>query len=152
MNKLAHEIKSHFTYPYRPFKVEIVGSVARGEMHPHDIDYLITLIHFDPEFLNKVGVDSPFRITEVDECGETQCYFKVKKNMKRPILVNLYLTDRDHYIFAKFGRLTDKGHLIHYKKLAADKGLLLNNTGLWDEDNKSKTFKTINQIQKYLDA
>jgi len=148
MEKVAKDIMSHFIYPSKPYNVEIVGSVARGEQKPHDIDYLITLDKMDNDFLNKVGIDLPYHIIEVLECGEYQCYFKVKKNNKRPILINLYLTDKKSYVFTKFGRLTDKGHLIHYKKLAADKGLLLNNTGLWGTD---KQFRSINQLKKFLE-
>lgn len=151
MERVAKDIQKHFTYPYRPYKVEIVGSVARGILEPHDIDYLITLKQFDADFLNNVSVSYPYRITELNECGATQCYFKVQKYPKRSILVNLYLTNKESYMFSKFGRLTDKGHLIHYKKLAAEKGYILNNYGLWDKKKKPRKFKSIKDLIYFLE-
>jgi len=151
MEKVAKDIMTHFVYPYKPYKVEIVGSVSRGAEHPHDIDYLITLNDYDEDFLNKVGIAPPYRISEVDECGATNCYFKVQKYPKRNILINLYLTDKNSYVFSKFGRTIDKGHLIHYKILAQDKGYLLNNWGLWDKNDKSKSFKTVKDLKEYIE-
>jgi len=96
MERLAKHIQKHFTYPYRPYKVEIVGS-------ERNIEYLITLHQFDSDYLSNVDVSYPYRITEVGvPVGgrniSDQCYIKVQKYPKRPILINLYLTDKESYI------------------------------------------------------
>jgi len=91
MERLAKHIQKHFTYPYRPYKVEIVGS-------ERNIEYLITLNQFDADYLSNVDVSYPYRITEVGRNISDQCYFKVQKYPKRPILINLYLTDKESYI------------------------------------------------------
>jgi len=136
MKRRAVEIANHFIFSYKPYKIDLVGSVARGDDDPKDIDYLITVSKIQDDYLSKIRIDKPYEITDYDACGVYNCYFKVK------------------YVYAKIGRLLDKGHLIHYKKLANQKGLRLTNKGLINiETGKRSTLKfNCNTLLRYLDS
>jgi len=154
MKRRAVEIANHFIFSYKPYKIDLVGSVARGDDDPKDIDYLITVSKIQDDYLSKIRIDKPYEITDYDACGVYNCYFKVKLPQKRNVLINLFLTDKKDYVYAKIGRLLDKGHLIHYKKLANQKGLRLTNKGLINiETGKRSTLKfNCNTLLRYLDS
>lgn len=154
MKRRAVEIANHFIFPSKPYKFELVGSVARGDDYPHDIDYLITVSKIQDDYLSKIRIEEPYEITDYDACGVYNCYFKIKLPQKRKILINLFLTNKKDYVYAKIGRRLDKGHLIHYKKLANQKGLRLTNNGLFNlHTGKRSNLKfTCNTLLKYLDS
>jgi len=156
MNKVADDILHHFSYPYKPYKVEVVGSVARGAENPKDIDYLITLPSMDSSYLANISMVEPYEITTVDKCGTYNCYFHIlNKHSSKTHLINLFLTDKKHYFCGKLARLAHKGHNIYYKKLARDKGLLLNNTGLYSlqtNDPISQKFNSVDCIKGFLES
>jgi len=160
MDRVADDILHHFIYPYKPYKVEVVGSVARGVEQPKDIDYLITIPSMATNnlyatYLADMSMAEPYEITKVDKCGTYNCYFHVlNKQNNRTHLINLFLTDKKHYFFGKLARLADKGHNIYYKKLARDKGLLLNNTGLYSlqtDEPITQKFNSVDSIKNFLE-
>lgn len=156
MEKRAVEIGNRLIFPYTPVKIDVVGSVARGDEDPKDIDYLITVKDVSSNYLRKVEIKDPFKITQWDNCGTYNCYFKVKNTNyphKRPILVNLFLTDTDSYIYAKLGRLYSKGDNICLRKKARQKGYTLNNYGLFSiETNRpiDRKFKRLSSLISFL--
>jgi len=153
MDKLAVDIGKRLIFPKMPLKIDIVGSVARGDENPKDIDYLITIPDISSNYLRKVEIIEPFKITQWDNCGTYNCYFKVKAPNRPSTLVNLFLTDRDSYVYAKVGRLLNKVDNIKLRKLARKKGYTLNNYGLFSLEtgrNIERKFTSVNSLINFL--
>lgn len=110
-------------------KIEIAGSIRRGEEHPFDID--IVLIPKDKELLEdfmKNKIKGKFL-----EGGEHESTWEVKG-----VKVELYYTDEEEWGAELFAYSARKGYGIGLRIIARKKGFKLTQHGLFDRKTGKK--------------
>jgi len=124
----------------RPYatNITIAGSIRRG-VAPRDID--IVLI---PK--NKIGIHHAIIKLggKIWSEGQSQIYFKIKG-----VDVNIYYADAEHYGAQLMTRTGPRGGNIGNRTLAKNKGLILNQYGLY-KGNKLIAAKTEREIYEGL--
>ena len=145
--ELADKVKKLLKFPSKPSKIDVVGSIGRGEPNYKDIDLLITVPTVTKDYLSNVTVKKPYKITNVRSCGTYNCYFTVEGFPE----INLFLTNKEDYIYALLSRLKSKGQNIGLKRHAKRKGMKLSQYGLYKgSDRVNKKFKNIEDLENYL--
>jgi len=148
---IASLLVKHIQFPYKPSKIEVVGSLGRGEAKWKDIDLLVTVPTITDNYLKDIKIISPTKMYKIRSCGTYNCYFTLRDNKHFYPEINIFLTDKKSYVFAKLARLRSKGQNIGLRRHAEQKGLKLSQYGLFKGDTPiTKKFKDIDSLELWL--
>ncbi len=136
VRKLAKKLEKELK-PYCK-KIKIVGSIRRREGNPKDIDFVLIPKDIDKlvEFMKKKGKKL--------ESGKHESTWEVEG-----VKVELYYTVPNEWGAALLAYSSTKGAGIGLRKIAKEKGFLLNNHGLF-KNGKKIASKTEREIYKAL--
>ena len=138
--KNIYNVNIELLKKFQPIKLYIVGSIARKEENPKDLDY-VTLEDLKniakkipDEDINELGT----RHLNFNYCGYSVDVWRAK---------NL---DELRTMFVM--RSIDKIHNIAYRKIAKRKDWKLSDTGLWDNEGNRIIFKDEQELRKILEV
>lgn len=126
----------------------IVGSAGRGDTNPNDIDMITTenLNDFTKDTINMFGEKNVRIIKDGDKFKQLQVKFQ-GKNMK----FDIWKTTNNNLIYSILNHLLPRNKIIGLKKIAKEKGLKLTSNGLYRNNRKLSTIKTLDMILDTLD-
>ena len=152
---IAFYLKKHMRFDnINDYQIKIVGSLAREEDIVKDIDFLIITPHLVKNFLKTVYfTDDKIVIDKITNCGDKKCfiYLKVKEVTLK---IDIFYAIKEDEAFAMLHHIGPKVYLLRIRKLAKNKGYLLNQYGIFDRKTNKKIkgkFDTVCDIQKFLD-
>lgn len=113
-------------------KLIVVGSERRGEIDVNDLDYLLVTKHdVGDVFLCDAKRGDLLNINHIIMKGSRHKMIEVSYG-RMNIVVDLFITEPDKLPFALFHYTGSKKYNIRIRKYAKDKGLLLNQYGIFD--------------------
>ncbi len=124
-----------------PKSLMVVGSVARKEEIINDLDFITSKKLSD--VIN--DIKKKFKNVKIIRQGTKQASILINNI---PIDIFRY-TKPEEKIFIKFARTNKKGENIYYRNQAKKKGMLLNDRGLY-RNNDRVPIKSITQLKKLL--
>lgn len=140
MKKNIYDVNIDLLEKLEPYALYVVGSLARHEDDPKDIDY-ITI-----ENLNKIAKKIPD--DDINELGNKHLNFNYEG-----YTVDIWRAKNIDELKTMFiMKIIDKTHNIAYRKLAKKKGWKLNDLGLFDEKGNKIYFKDEQELRKILEV
>ncbi len=118
------------------FRKVIVGSYRRGKQYSNDIDILMLKEDISPDFISRLNspyikVYPPYSIGPA-KISTIVRLIKYKKNLK----VDFFITSREEYPFALLYATGSKEMNIKMRRVAKNKGWLLNQKGMFKKGKK----------------
>lgn len=137
-----------------PYEIVVVGSVAREEPNVKDIDFLIITPMLINDLLKTVWFDCPrIKIKKLSSCGTRKCFVHLTIDGKCKLKIDLFAAIKADKPFALLHHIGPKGYLMRIRRLAKDKGYLLNQYGIFDRKTSEPVpgqFRDVCDIQKFL--